>query len=65
MHNLRHTYASQHLLAGTAPTELSQLMGHADSGITSKVYSHWTHKDYTGSATALEARYFASGTSDE
>ena len=65
MHNLRHTYASQHLLAGTAPTELSQLMGHADSGITLKVYSHWTHKDYAGSAAALESRYFANGVAGE
>ena len=65
MHNLRHTYASQHLLADTKPIELSQLMGHADPGITLKVYSHWTQKDYTGSAAALESRYFASGTAGE
>ena len=65
MHNLRHTYASQHLMAGTAPAEISQLMGHADVGITLKVYSHWTQRDYAGSAAALESRYFASATAGE
>jgi integrase len=61
MHNLRHTFASQHFMAGTVPTEIAQLMGHSNVG----VYSHWTHKDYTGSAAALESRYFASGASGE
>jgi site-specific recombinase XerD len=65
MHNLRHTFASQHFMAGTVPTEIAQLMGHSNVGVTQEVYSHWTHKDYTGSAAALESRYFASGTSCE
>ena len=39
MHNLRHTFASQHFMAGTVPTEISQLMGHSNVGVTQEVYS--------------------------
>ena len=35
-------------MAGTVPTEIAQLMGHSNVGVTQEVYSHWTHKDYSG-----------------
>jgi integrase len=45
MHNLRHSYASQQLLAGTDPLEVSHLMGHANPGITLAIYAHWTKRE--------------------
>jgi len=39
-HHLRHYYASALLNAGVPVTEVSRRLGHADPGITLKIYSH-------------------------
>ena len=41
VNNLRHSFASQHLTAGTPVLEVSKLMGHSDPSVTLKVYSRW------------------------
>jgi integrase len=41
MHSLRHSFASAHIMNGTPITELQHLLGHSDSAITLRVYSHW------------------------
>ncbi len=40
-HDLRHTYASQLLAQGEPVTYVSQQLGHANPGITFKIYAHW------------------------
>jgi len=61
MHNLRHTFASQHLMAGTSVLEVSKLMGHKDPGIILRVDAQFTEKDHSKSAAALEAAIFPTG----
>lgn len=39
-HAMRHTFASLAIAAGVPLTDVSQALGHADIGITAKVYSH-------------------------
>ena len=56
MNNLRHSFASQHLAAGTAITEVSRMMGHASTDITLKVYSHWAKRETSTAASRLAAR---------
>jgi len=58
MHNLRHTFASQHLAAGTPVTEIAMMMGHSSTDITLKVYTHWARGEDSGSQTRLAARIF-------
>ena len=41
-HDLRHTFASQLLSNGTNPLYVSQQLGHANPGITMKIYAKWT-----------------------
>jgi integrase len=41
MHNLRHSYASQQLIDGTSPLEVSKLMGHSSPAVTLSIYAHW------------------------
>jgi integrase len=36
LNNLRHSFASQHLIAGTPPLQVSHMMGHSDPGVTSR-----------------------------
>ena len=57
MHNLRHTFASQHLAAGTPVTEVAMMMGHSVE-ILMKVYAHWARGEDSGSQTRLAARIF-------
>jgi integrase len=45
MHNLRHSYASQQLLAGTDPVEVSGLMGHSSPAVTLSIYAHWIKRE--------------------
>jgi integrase len=45
MHNLRHSYASQQLLNGTDPVEVSGLMGHSSPMTTLTIYAHWIRKE--------------------
>ncbi len=40
-HDLRHTFASQLLCNGANILYVSQQLGHANPGITMKIYSHW------------------------
>ena len=40
-HDLRHTFASQLLSNGTNPLYVSQQLGHANPGITMKIYAKW------------------------
>ena len=44
-HDLRHTYASQLLCSGANILYVSQQLGHANPGITMKIYSHWIPND--------------------
>jgi len=38
VNNLRHSFASQHLIAGTPVLKVSAMMGHSDPAVTLKVY---------------------------
>jgi integrase len=57
MHNLRHTYAAQHLLDGTSVVEVSKLLGHANTDITFKVYSHWSEGEKSDAERRLAESY--------
>jgi integrase len=57
MRNLRHTFATQHLLDGTSLVEVSRLLGHASTDITFKVYSHWTEGEKPDAEQRLAERY--------
>ncbi len=59
VNNLRHSFASQHLIAGTSPLEVSHMMGHSDPGVTLKIYSQWTEREESTADTALASRIFA------
>jgi integrase len=59
MNNLRHSFASQHLIAGTPPLEVSKLMGHSDPGVTLAVYSQWCSREESHSEAVLAERIFA------
>jgi integrase len=58
MNNLRHSFASQHLIAGTPPLEVSKLMGHSDPGVTLAVYARWCNREQSNSETVLAERIF-------
>ena len=59
MNNLRHSFASQHLIAGTKPLQVSHLMGHSDPAVTLKVYSRWAEQEQSSAEIALAGRIFA------
>ncbi len=58
VNNLRHSFASQHLIAGTPVLEVSKLMGHSDPSVTLKVYSRWAEQEDSTAETALAGRIF-------
>jgi integrase len=58
MNNLRHSFASQHLIAGTPPLEVSKLMGHSEPGVTLAVYSRWCDREQSNSEAVLAERIF-------
>jgi len=58
MNNLRHSFASQHLIAGTPVLEVSKLMGHSDPSVTLKVYSRWAEREQSTAELALAERIF-------
>jgi integrase len=58
MNNLRHSFASQHLAAGTSVLEVSKLMGHSDPGVTLAVYARWCHREESKSEAVLAERIF-------
>jgi hypothetical protein len=57
MNNLRHSFASQHLISGTSPLEVSKLMGHSDPGVTLAVYARWCNREQSGSEAVLANRF--------
>ncbi len=65
MNNLRHSFASQHLIAGTAPLEVSKLMGHSDPAVTLKVYSRWAEREESKAELALASRIFGAAEPQE
>ena len=58
MNNLRHSYASQHLIAGTPVLEVSRNMGHSTPDVTLKIYSRWAEREESKSELALASRIF-------
>lgn len=40
-HQLRDTFAVEHLLAGTTMQDLSRMLGHASIQVTEKYYAPW------------------------
>jgi integrase len=58
LHSLRHSFASALIAAGAPVTEVSHLIGHADPGITLKVYSHWFKDAESGSTDRVAAALF-------
>jgi len=45
VHSLRHSFASQQLLGGTDPVEVSGLMGHSSPMVTLSIYAHWIKRE--------------------
>jgi integrase len=58
MNNLRHSFASQHLTAGTPVLEVSKLMGHSEPGVTLAVYARWCNREESNSEAVLAERIF-------
>jgi integrase len=58
VNNLRHSFASQNLIAGLPPLKVSHLMGHSDPGVTLKIYSHWAEGEDSKAETLLAERIF-------
>lgn len=56
MHNLRHSFASHHIVAGTPLTEISAMMGHSSTDVLLKVYAHWARGEKSTAAAALAGR---------
>jgi integrase len=65
MNNLRHSFASQHLMAGTKVLEVSKMMGHSDPGVTLKVYSRWAETEKSTSEIALANRILGAEGAEE
>jgi integrase len=57
MHNLRHTFASQHLINGANPLEVSKLLGHSSADMTLRIYAHWIERDTSHSQEQLANVY--------
>ena len=58
MNNLRHSFASQHLIAETSALEVSRLMGHSTPDVTLKIYSRWAEREESTAEVALAGRIF-------
>lgn len=54
IHDLRHSFASMHIKAGTNIVTISKLLGHESPDITLKIYSHITAEDFQESASTLD-----------
>jgi integrase len=61
VHSLRHSFASIHLMSGTAIPEVSAMLGHANVNITLTVYSHFVPRMATDSSSRLAAAIFSGG----
>lgn len=55
-HDLRHTFASLALGAGEPITDVSAILGHADSAITARIYAHSYDEGKRRTMERLEAR---------
>lgn len=55
LHDLRHSYATAALAAGVPVKVVSQRIGHADVGVTLKVYAHVLPGDDEGAAVKADA----------
>ena len=53
-HTLRHTAASQWLLAGVSPFEVARRLGHSSTNVTERVYAHLLPGGQQKSAHALD-----------
>jgi hypothetical protein len=56
MNNLRHSFASQQLIHGTTPLEVSYLMGHSSPAVTLSIYSHWAKGEKSRAQERLASR---------
>jgi len=56
LNNLRHSFASQQLIGGTTPLEVSYLMGHSSPAVTLSIYSHWTKTEKSQAQSRLAER---------
>jgi integrase len=63
MNNLRHSFASQQLIGGTTPLEVSFMMGHSSPAVTLAIYSHWCPREKSQAQARLANRIF--GASEE
>ena len=54
MNNLRHTFASQQLIHGTSPLEVSKLMGHSDLAVTLSIYARWCLRENSTAHSVFE-----------
>ena len=59
IHNLRHSFASIHLMNGTQIPEVSAMLGHANVYITLTVYTHFIPKMQKDSSSRLAAAIFS------
>jgi integrase len=57
--DLRHSFASQHLIAGTPPLQVSHFMGHATPAITLSIYSKWCEREESNAEVMLADRIFS------
>lgn len=55
LHDLRHSYATAALASGVPVKVVSQRLGHADIGVTLKVYSHVMPGDDEDAAKAADS----------
>jgi integrase len=54
-HSLRHSYCSAMIAPGAPVTEIAELVGHANPGITLKIYSHWFKGTRSGAGDRVAA----------
>ena len=53
-HSLRHTHATQLLIAGVHPKDVQERLGHATVAMTLDVYSHVTEKLHDDAAAKID-----------
>jgi site-specific recombinase XerD len=57
--NFRHSFASQHLIAGTPLLKVAKLMGRSKPTVTLEVYSHRAAGEMSNAQPRLATRIFA------
>jgi integrase len=58
LHSLRHSFASTLIAHGSPISQVSSLLGHKDSVVTLRVYTHWMEKTDTSASDKLAAALF-------